>query len=106
MKKQNKRADARKFTLDENDIQKLIESATDIRDRLVIQLLAYTGARRKEIVLLRVKHLDFEHDRLYMPTVKRRADPEENLRQIPIISQRMKQDIITYLDLWTLLVVP
>ena len=100
MKKQLQRADARSFTLDESDIQKLIENATDIRDRIVIQLLAYTGARRKEIVLLKVKNLDLEHNRIYMPTVKRRGDPQENLRQIPIISQRLKQDILTYLDLW------
>lgn len=100
MKKHTLRAEASKFALSEEEIRKMINSADNIRDRLVVELLAYTGARRKEIVLIRVSNVDLENDRIFIPTVKRRDDPEKMLRQVPIIDSRLKQDLQTYIELW------
>jgi len=100
MEKSMHRAKASKFSLSEEDIRKMIDSADNIRDRIVIELLAFTGARRGEIVLIQLSHLDLENDRIYMPTLKRKNNPESELRQIPIIDSRLKQDLKTYIELW------
>ena len=54
MKKQIDRAKAMSFTLNENDIQKMIDSTDNIRDRIVIEFLAYTGCRRRELKPMRI----------------------------------------------------
>ena len=100
MKKPTRSARASKFSLSEQEIREMINSADNIRDRLVIELLAFTGCRRKELVLIRVSNLDLENDRIHIPTVKRRDDPESLLRPVPIIDFRLKQDLLTYLELW------
>ena len=100
MKNRTKRAGAMQFSLSESDIKKLIDSAENLRNRVVLELLIYTGCRRKELVLLRVKDVDFENERIFLPTVKRRCSPYEQLRQVPIISSRLEQDLQVYLQLW------
>ena len=100
VKNTHQRAKAMQFCLTQKQVHQMINAADNIRDRIIIELLAFSGARRKEITLLKVSNLDLENDRIMMPTVKRRNDPYKEIRQIPIISQRFKQDIKTYLDLW------
>jgi integrase/recombinase XerC len=100
MKNVTKSAKASMFSLSEKEIRMMIDSADNIRDRLIIELLAFTGARRKELVLIRVKDLDLQNDRIYVPTVKRRCDPFEALRPVPIIDARLKQDLKFYLERW------
>ncbi len=100
MKNRTKRAGAMQFTLSEYDIKKLIDSTENLRNRVVLELLIYTGCRRKELVLLRVQDVDFENEKIFLPTLKRQDNPYNQLRQVPIISQRMKQDIQVYLQLW------
>ncbi len=46
MNKLNTSARASKFCLSEEQIRKMIDSADNIRDRIVIELLALTGCRR------------------------------------------------------------
>ena len=79
MKNRTERAQASMFSLSEKEIRMMIDSADNIRDRLIIELLAFTGARRKELVLIRVKDLDLENDRIYIATLKRRCNPFEAL---------------------------
>lgn len=98
MKNTTLRAQA-SYTLSEADIQKMIDNTTHLRDRLVILFLAYTGCRRGELCRIKIKHIDLENDRLYLPTLKRREDPELVLRPVPILSARFKQDLITYLEI-------
>jgi len=99
MKKTTQTAGAM-FSLSELDIRKMIDAAVNIRDRIVIELLTYTGARRKELILIRVKDIDFENDRIFIATVKRRCDPYDALRPVPIIDARLKADLKVYLQLW------
>jgi site-specific recombinase XerD len=44
----------------------------DIRDRAILMLFAIYGLREKEVARLRLEHLDWEHDLLHVPRVKRR----------------------------------
>lgn len=100
MKTNIRSAQASKFSLSEAEIRSMIDSTYDIRDRLIIELLAFTGCRRQELILIRVSNLDLDNDRIYIPTVKRRNDPENELRPVPIIDNKLKQDLITYLDFY------
>ena len=100
MKKPTHSAQASKFSLEEADIIKIINSADNIRDRLTIELLAFCGCRRGELIRIKVSNIDFENDRIYIPTLKRRDDPETVLRPVPIINSRLKQDLLAYIELW------
>ena len=100
VKNTHQRAKAMQFCLTQKQVHQMINASDNIRDRIIIELLAFSGCRRKELTLLKVSNLDLENDKILMPTCKRRADPENMVRQIPIISTRLKQDIQTYLELW------
>jgi len=59
------------------DVQRLLagldmDCPKDIRDRPIIMLFAVYGLREKEVARLRLEHLDWEHDLLHVPRVKRR----------------------------------
>ena len=43
-----------------------------MRDRAILMLFAIYGLREGEVAKLRLDHLDWEHDRLHVPRVKRR----------------------------------
>jgi integrase/recombinase XerD len=54
------------------DMGRLINATTDIRDRAIITLLAKTGIRRKELIALDVEDVDFiEQSVMLKPTAKR-----------------------------------
>jgi integrase/recombinase XerD len=59
------------------DVQRLLagldaDCPKDIRDRAILMLFAIYGLREKEVAQLRLEHLDWEHDLLHVPRVKRR----------------------------------
>lgn len=89
-----------KYSLSEEKIRQMIDVADGIRDRLIIELLTFTGCRRGELIRIKVCNVDLDGDLIYVPTLKRRCDPQTLLRPIPIINNRLKQDLITYLELW------
>jgi integrase len=76
-------------------------SATDnIRDRLIIEILAFTGCRRGELVLIRRCDVDPKRNIIKMPTIKRRSGtPYDNCRIVPIINENLKKDLEYYLKL-------
>lgn len=58
------------------DVQRLLagldaDCPKDIRDRAILMLFAIYGLREKEVAQLRLEHLDWEHDLLHVPRVKR-----------------------------------
>jgi integrase len=62
---------------DWTDVQRLLASLDenrpkDIRDRAILMLFAVYGLREKEVAQLRLEHLDWDHDLLHVPRVKRR----------------------------------
>jgi len=88
------------YSLSEEEIRKLIQSTENIRDRLVVELLAFTGCRRGELVLLRRCDVDLKKDIIRMPTIKRRSGtPYDNCRTIPIINEGLKRDLEYYLNI-------
>ena len=60
------------------DVQRLLAAVgttrpKDVRDRAILLLLATYGLRAREVVRLRLDDLDWDHDLLQVPRVKRRA---------------------------------
>lgn len=93
-------SEASKYQLTENEVHKLISTAKNRRDRLIIELLAFTGCRRGELVLLRRMDINLEKNIIRMPTIKRRkGTPYENCRTVPIINEKLKMDLESYLEL-------
>jgi integrase len=108
MKKQKHKAS--EYTLDSDDVKKIINATETTRDKIIIELLAFTGCRRSELILLRIKDINLELEQINMPTVKqepRKNDDEpktiaqreklayEYARRIPIINADLKRDLKT-----------
>ena len=101
MKKQKHKAS--EYTLDTEDIKAIINATETTRDKVIIELLAFTGCRRTELVLLRIKDINFELDMINMPTVKQEHKSDINreklaynyARRIPIINADLKRDLKT-----------
>jgi len=75
MKQQNTRG---QFTLTREQIEKIIDAAENTRDRVLLKILAYTGARRAEISGLTI-HDFFRPDK----RLKMRCKGKERLVPIP-----------------------
>lgn len=61
-----------------DDVQRLLASTAtdrpcDIRDRALLLLFAVYGLRRSEVAGLRLDHLDWEHEVLWVPRTKQRC---------------------------------
>jgi len=81
-------------------IHRLISSARNQRDRLVVELLVYTACRRSEIILLRRKDIILQQNLIMMPTVKHKDhDAYKHRRPIPIFDEKLKIDLQTYMEL-------
>ncbi len=93
-------SEASKYQLSEEEIRRIISSALCLRDRLIIELLAFTGCRRGELVLLRRMDINLEKSIILVPTIKRReATPFDNIRKIPIINEGLKRDLEAYIEI-------
>ena len=101
---------ASEYTLNTEDVKAIINATGTTRDKVIIELLAFTGCRRSELVLLRIKDINFDIDMINMPTVKQdpKAEDEEKktkserikiayeyTRRIPIINADLKRDLKT-----------
>jgi len=58
------------------DVQRLFatldaDRPRDVRDRAILMLLAIYGLRASEVTTLRLDHIDWEHDLLHVPRLKR-----------------------------------
>jgi|SRR3989338_7074169 len=58
------------YYLSMEDVNKIIDAAKNLRDRLVLKILGRTGIRRFELCNLRVQDVDFQYRKLYIPTTK------------------------------------
>lgn len=94
-----KSSDASKYTLDSTDVKKIIGATESIRDKVIIEMLAFTGCRRAELCLLRIKDVDLENERIMMPTVKQGENALNHLREIPILNTDLKRDLRAYIEL-------
>lgn len=99
-KKETMGSKASTYQLTEEEIHRMIMAVTNRRDRLIIELLAFTGCRRGELVLLRRCDILLEKGIIQMPTIKRRqGTPYENCRTVPIINDKLKLDLDAYLEI-------
>ena len=106
MKHYNKPSKASEYTLDEKDVHAIINATKTLRDKLIIELLAFTGCRRTELVLLRFKDINLDIDQIDMPTVKqdkgstteRTTVAYHHVRRIPIINTDLKRDLHAYME--------
>jgi integrase len=58
------------YYLSMNDINKIIASAKNLRDSLVLKILARTGMRRFELCNLRIQDIDYERKRIFIQKAK------------------------------------
>src|SRR3989344_3135495 len=58
------------YYLSIEDVNLIIDAAKNLRDRLILKLLARTGIRRFELCNLRVQDVDFQYSKLYLATTK------------------------------------
>lgn len=67
MTAKRKQLKAGQYCLKPAQIEKLINSCTDFRNRLIVKLAAYCGLRREEIAELHVENVDLPERRLWIP---------------------------------------
>lgn len=106
-------SNASEYTLSEQDVRAVINATKTNRDKLILELLAYTGCRREELVLLRIQDILLDYDMIMMPTVKQdKKKPNEkeytkedritiayqHLRRVPIINSDLKRDLIGHIQ--------
>ena len=60
----NSQNNAAEFTLSEQEIQQLIDTATTFRNRILIRALSLTGIRREELCNLDVADVQFDRQRI------------------------------------------
>lgn len=52
------------------EVNKIIAAAKNLRDSIVLKILARTGMRRFELCNLRIQDIDFERRKIYIPKAK------------------------------------
>jgi len=87
------------YEIKQDEIEKMIRVANNRRDRLIIMLLVYTGCRRGELVLIRRMDVLIDRNIIHVPTIKRRGNPYENLRSVPIFNDKLKLELEAYLEI-------
>jgi len=99
-------SESSQYSLSEDEIRRIINATEDLRDKLIIELLAFTGCRRGELVLLRVSDIDLERNRINIPTLKQEKGisgkqveslARKNAKIIPIISEELRNNLKIYL---------
>jgi len=88
-KRQNK---VNKYYLGLEEINKIIDAAKSLRDRVVLKILARTGIRRFELCNLLIKDIDFENQSLFIEHGK-----GDKPRSVPVDEDTL-QDIKFYLN--------
>ncbi|MEK6904704.1 MAG: site-specific integrase [Nanoarchaeota archaeon] len=79
------------YYLSMDEINKIIAASKNLRDRVVLKILARTGMRRFELCQLLVKHIDFNAKSIYIPLGKNKKP-----RSVPIDDDTL-QDIKFYI---------
>ena len=62
-----KMARGNEYYLTLEEVKRIINAANNLRDRLVIKLLARTGIRRSELCAIRIQDVDHERKLIYIP---------------------------------------
>jgi len=54
---------ASEYPLEDKDVKTLINATETTRNKVIIELLAFTACRREELVLLRIKDINLDLNR-------------------------------------------
>ncbi|MBS3143131.1 tyrosine-type recombinase/integrase [Candidatus Woesearchaeota archaeon] len=79
------------------EINRIIACAKNLKERVILKILARTGMRRFELANLRVKDVDFDRKRIYISKGKGGTDEDPKSRIVPIDDDTL-QDIKFYLE--------
>ena len=111
--KRTKSSEASRYSLSEEDIRSLINATSTLRDKLIIELLSFTGCRRGELTLLRFMDINFEMGMIILPTIKQDKREKDtpilskearnriaysHPRKIPIINDDLRRDLQAYIE--------
>jgi integrase len=78
---------ARKFNeyyLNWDEINQIIAKAKNLKESIILKILARTGMRRFELVNLKVKDVDFERKRIFIEKGKGASKKDPKSRAVPI----------------------
>lgn len=79
------------FHLTEEQIKTLIRHTENLRDKVIIKLLAYCGLRRFECAKIRIEDVDLEQEKI-------RIIGKKNIERLAtIFSESLKDDLRTYM---------
>lgn len=76
------------YYLNPEEIKKIISSAPNFRDRVIIEVFAYTGMRRAELRDLKVEDVNFEREEIFI-----RSGKGGKSRTVPVDKGRVLIDI-------------
>jgi integrase/recombinase XerD len=79
------------YYLSIDEVNKIISAAKNLKERVVLKILARTGMRRFELCQLRVQDVDFNHKSIYIPSGK-----GDKPRSVPVDDDTL-QDIKFYI---------
>ena len=79
------------YYLSMEEVNRIISAAKNLKERVVLKILARTGMRRFELCQLRIQDVDFEHKSVYIPSGK-----GDEPRSVPIDDDAL-QDIKFYI---------
>ena len=106
-----KKSSAARYTLNENEIRKIIDSTNTRLERIIVKLFVYTGAHRYELSLLRFQDIKLgtlpDFGIVVMPTAKQEKLSKagrdkvayENAREIPILNKDLFDTLSDYIDI-------
>lgn len=72
------------YYLNWNEINAIIAAAKNLKESLILKILARTGMRRFELANLMVKDVDFERKRLFIAKGKGASEKDPKSRAVPI----------------------
>ena len=72
------------YYLNWNEINQIIVAAKNLKESVVLKILARTGMRRFELANLKVKDLDFERKRIFIAKGKGGNEKDPKSRTVPI----------------------
>lgn len=72
------------YYLNWDEINSIITAAKNLKESLVLKILARTGMRRFELANLKAKNVDFERKRLFIEHGKGASEKDSKSRAVPI----------------------
>lgn len=72
------------YYLNWDEINSIIDAAKNLKESLILKILARTGMRRFELVNLKVKNVDFERKRIFIEKGKGGNQKDPKSRTVPI----------------------